>query len=119
MQDNQPQNHQGIQKSSLNKRLEDIGWALFLIMIGCLLLVPTQQIPQGTWLIGTGLILLGINGVRYLNDIKMSIFSVVFGVFALVAGLGDLFGVKLPLFAVFLILMGISILLKLFIDQKS
>lgn len=119
MQDHQTFSHQDTQKSTLNKRLEDIGWALFLIAIGCLLLVPAELVPQGTWLIVTGLIMLGINGVRYLNGIKMSSFSIVLGIFALAAGLGDLLGVKLPLFAIFLILMGVSIILKPLIEKKS
>jgi hypothetical protein len=114
---NQTLGHQVTRKSDLNKRLEDIGWALFLVMIGCLLLVPAHQIPQGIWLIGTGLIMLGINAIRYFNSIKMSIFSIVLGAVALVAGLAELFGINLPFFAIFLILMGISILLKPFIEK--
>lgn len=104
--------HQDTRKSELNKRLEDIGWALFLVAIGCLLLVPANQIPPGMGLIAIGLIMLGINAVRYLNSIKMSTFSTILGVFALTAGLAEFFGIKLPLFAIFLILMGISIFLK-------
>jgi hypothetical protein len=119
MQEHQTINPEEASKHALNKRLEDIGWAIFLIMIGCLLLVPTQQVPQGAWLLGTGLIMLGINGVRFLNGIKVSIFSIVLGIFALAAGLGDLLGIKLPLFAVFLILLGISIMLKPLIEKKS
>ncbi|HEY9641728.1 MAG TPA: hypothetical protein V6C57_14670 [Coleofasciculaceae cyanobacterium] len=111
--------HQNTRKNNLNKRLEDIGWALFLIMIGCLLLVPAYQIPPGIWLIGTGLILLGVNAIRYFNSIKVSLFSLVLGIFALAAGLGELLGIKLPLFAIFLILMGVSILLKPFIEKQS
>jgi hypothetical protein len=119
LQSNQTSTHQDTQKNSLNKRLEDIGWALFLTMIGCILLVPAKLVPQGAWLIGTGLIMLGINLVRYLNGIKVSAFTVILGTFALAAGFGDLFGVKLPLFAIFLILMGISIMLKLLIEKKG
>jgi hypothetical protein len=104
--------HQDTRKSELNKRLEDIGWALFLVVIGCLLLVPANQIPPGIGLIVIGLIMLGVNAVRYLNSIKMSTFSIILGGLALTAGLAEFFGIKLPLFAIFLILMGISILLK-------
>lgn len=104
--------HQDTRKSELNKRLEDIGWALVLVAIGCLLVVPANQIPPGMGLIAIGLILLGINAVRYLNSIKMSTFSLILGVLALTAGLAKFFGIELPLFAIFLILMGISILLK-------
>jgi hypothetical protein len=49
-------------RPALDRRLEGIGWALFLIMIGGLGLVPS--VPQGTWLVGTGLIMLGLNVAR-------------------------------------------------------
>lgn len=106
-------------KSGLNKRLEEIGWALFLVMIGCLLIVPSEQVPGGTWLIGTGLIMIGLNFVRYFNQIRMNIFTLALGVLALGAGLADFFGVELPLFAIFLILIGVSIILKPLIERKS
>ena len=54
------------QKLALNARLEAIGWALFLIWIGGLWLMPDERLPEETWLIGAGLIMLGLNGVRYL-----------------------------------------------------
>lgn len=100
------------QKHALNKRIEDIGWALFLILIGGLWLLPNQQVPESTWLIGAGLILLGVNGARYLNGLKMSGFTVILGMLALIAGAASIFGLKLPLFAILLLLLGVSILLK-------
>jgi len=118
-QDDQATSNQDTQKSALNKRLEAIGWGLFLIMIGGIWLVPGEQVPQGAWLIGTGLIMLGLNGVRYLNGIKMNGFTIVLGILALAAGLGGLFGVKLPLFAILLILIGAGIILKPLIEKKQ
>jgi hypothetical protein len=58
-------------KRALSDRLTAIGWALFLIMIGGLLLVPQGRVPETAWLIGVGLIMLGINGLRRLNGIKV------------------------------------------------
>jgi hypothetical protein len=107
------------QKSVLDKRLEDIGWGLFLIATGCILLVPANIVPQGTWLIGTGLIMLGLNGVRYFKGIKMHGFTLILGLFALVAGLGDLLQLKLPLFAIFVIFIGVSIILKPLLTKGS
>ena len=49
------------QKMHLNKRLEAIAWGLFLIMIGALWLLPDETVPEGTWLLGVGVILLGLN----------------------------------------------------------
>jgi hypothetical protein len=119
MERSQPEGHQDAQKSSLNKRLDEIGWALFLIMIGGLWLLPAGKVPEGTWLVGAGLIMLGVNGVRYSNGIKVSSFTVILGVLALAGGLADFLGVKLPLFPILLILIGASIILKPSIPPKT
>ena len=46
-------------KKILNARIDAIGWALFFIMIGILLLMPEGRIPETSCLIGAGLIMLG------------------------------------------------------------
>ena len=117
-QNDQPSIMQDTQKAALNKRLEGIGWGLFLIMIGGILLVPNEQVPEGTWLIGAGLIMLGLNLARYLNGIRMSGFTIVLGILALASGLSDFAGVDLPLFPILLILIGASILLKPVFEGK-
>lgn len=101
-----------IQNNKLNKRLEEVGWALFLITIGVIWLVPIQQLPEGLWLIVAGAIMLGINCIRYFNGIKMSGFTLILGALALIAGLGGVFAIKLPFFAVLFILLGLGIILK-------
>ena len=101
---------------ALNKRLEDFAWGLFLVMIGCIWLIPDKQIPQGTWLIGAGVIMLGLNAARYFKGIKMSGFTITIGVLAIILGLGDFFGVNLPFFPIGLILIGASMLLKPFLE---
>ncbi|MCL5996219.1 MAG: hypothetical protein M1546_09190 [Chloroflexi bacterium] len=100
------------EQQALNKRLEAIGWGLFLIMLGGLGLVPQEQVPGGVWLIGAGLIMLGLNAARYWSQIKMSAFTVGLGILALFAGVGDLLGVDLPLLAILLILIGANMILK-------
>ncbi|CAG0935208.1 hypothetical protein TFLX_04040 [Thermoflexales bacterium] len=97
---------------TLNKRLEQIGWGLFLIMIGGIALVPDRQIPEGTWLIGAGLIMLGLNLARYINHLPLSSFTLVVGTLAIMMGASDFFGVELPFFPILLIVIGASILLK-------
>jgi hypothetical protein len=99
-------------KANLNKRLEDSGWGFFLLMIGTLLLLPSELVPQGAWLIGAGLIMLGLNGIRYLNDISISRFTVVMGIVSLLVGLASFFGLRPPFFAIFLALVGLSIIIR-------
>jgi hypothetical protein len=99
-------------KIILNKRLEESGWGFFLLMTGTLMLLPSEFVPEGTWLIGAGLILLGLNGIRYLNDIKVSRFIITLGFAAVGFGLASLFGLRLPLLAIFLSLVGLSVIFK-------
>ncbi len=99
-------------KKALDRQFDRMGWGLFLIMIGGLALVPGNAVPGGTWLIGAGLIMLGLNLARYMNGITMSNFSLVLGVIALLAGLSEFVGVNLPLFPILLILIGANILRK-------
>jgi len=40
-------------------------------MIGGLWLLPDETVPEGAWLLGVGVIILGLNGVCYLYGIKM------------------------------------------------
>jgi hypothetical protein len=97
---------------ALDKRLENVAWALFLIMLGGLWLAPEGMVPEGTWLAGAGLIMLGLNGARYMNGIKMSNFSIALGIIALLVGLGDMVGVDLPVFPILLILVGAHIIFR-------
>jgi hypothetical protein len=99
-------------KITLNKRLEESGWGFFLLMTGTLMLLPSEFVPEGTWLIGAGLILLGLNGIRYLNDIKVSRFTITLGFAAVGFGMASLFGLRLPLLAIFLSLVGLSVIFK-------
>lgn len=78
-----------VEAATLNKRLEAIGWGLFLIMIGGLMLVPEQYVPEGLWLVGAGLIMLGLNAARYFYHLPLSWFTIVLGLIALASGIGD------------------------------
>jgi hypothetical protein len=112
MQSKQTLGVQGGDHAALNRQLEDIGWGLFLMVIGGLLLVPGEQLPQGAWLMLAGVIMLSLNLVRYLNGIRANVFTTAFGALALAAGLGSLFGVELPLFAIFLLLVGAALVFR-------
>ncbi len=100
----------------LNKRLESIAWGLFLIMLGGIWLVPDSRVPEGTWLVGAGLIMLGLNAARFANRVKMSSTSIGLGVLAIILGTGDFLGVDLPVFPILLIALGASLLLGVCLD---
>lgn len=109
---------QAVKKDALDKRLDALGWGLFLIMIGGLWLAPKGSVPEGAWLIGTGVIILVLMAVRYLYGIKISGFWFVLGLVALAFGVSSVFGVNIPVFPILLIIIGINIVVKPLIKKK-
>jgi hypothetical protein len=101
----------------LADRLDQIGWGIFLMMIGTIWLVPS--VPRGTGLVATGALLLLLNAVRYRSGVRVSSISTALGVLALAAGLGELTGVTLPLFPICLVIVGVSMVLKPLIGRKA
>jgi hypothetical protein len=117
-QDNQFIGDAEARKAALDARLEGIGWGVLLITIGIIWLLPEKHVPQGSWLIAAGLILLGLNAIRCLNGIRMSGFSLMLGILALLAGAGKLFAWELPLFAIALMAIGACMLLKPLLERE-
>ncbi len=103
-------NRQETREQIISKRINAIGWALFFVMIGCLWIVPAETLPESTWLIGAGIIMLGTNYFRYINGIKPVVFTIVIGILAVVAGVGSIMGIEVPVFPILLIFIGLSII---------
>jgi hypothetical protein len=106
-------------KEILDKRLAALFWPLTMILIGGLWMLPAGTVPGGTWLVGIGLILLGLNAARMLNGIPARPLPTVLGALALAAGLAELAGANLPLVPLTLIALGTSIVLELFHTRKT
>jgi len=107
------------EKAALNKRLETVFWGLFLIMLGGWALIPDETIPKGAWSIGVGLLLLGLNLVRYLNKIRMSGFTTVLGILSLLGGISDMLGWADLNGAVLLIILGAYLILKPWFEDRK
>jgi hypothetical protein len=118
VQDTQPAGAEDTFKQALDNRLNAIGWGLSLVMLGGLWLAPKGMIPEGAWLIGTGLIILGLSVVRYLNDIKVSWFWIGLGVLALGTAVGEIVGLSLPVFPILLIIAGVATLFRIFFVKE-
>lgn len=119
MQDELPMSREETRKKALDQRLDGVGWGLFLIMIGGLWLVPEEWgVPDGAWLVGAGLIILGLSAVRYLNGLKVSGFWLFLGALALGSGLAAIYGLDLPVFPILLVIAGAAILLKPLFDNR-
>jgi hypothetical protein len=100
-----------------NERLENISWGLFLIVVGIAWLGPEAEVPLGICMTGAGLIMLGLNAVRYFSGIKTSSFTIGLGGIAILAGIASALSVKV--FGVLLILIGASIVLRPFFEKKE
>ena len=94
------------------KRIDATTWGLLLLLTGILLLLPSQTIPEGAWLILAGAVLLGASAVRVAMHLRVSAFIVALALLAIAAGAATIAGIDLPLFAIFLVLLGASIMLR-------
>ena len=97
-------------RRELDQRLQTISWGLFLIMLGGFALL--KSVPEGTWLVGAGVIMLGLNAVRLLLGIRIGWFTVILGLVALFSGLGSIYGVSIPVGPLLVILIGLAIILR-------
>ena len=107
------------EKAALNKRLESVAWGLFLVMLGGFALVPDNTIPKGVWSIGVGVIMLGLNVARYFYKLKMSGFTTVLGILALLGGIAELLGFTSLDAALLLIVLGAYLILKPWFDRRK
>ncbi len=107
------------EKAILNKRLETIGWGLFLIMLGGFAFVPYAVVPKGLWSIGVGLIMLGLNAARYFYGIKMSGFTTFLGVISVLSGVTQLLGMHHLDAAILLIILGAYLIIKPWFDKRQ
>ncbi len=118
-QESKPIPVQDPEKAALNKRLETTFWGLFLIMLGGWALVPAATIPKGAWSIGVGLLMLSLNATRYFSGIRMSGFTTVLGILAVLGGIGDMLGWADLNGAVLLIILGAYLILKPWFEKQK
>lgn len=96
----------------MDRYLHDLAWGLLLTLTGVIWLFPDSKVPPGTWLFGVAAILIGVNLVRRLNHIRVSALSMILGVIALIAALGEAWRTDLHLLPVCLIIIGLSLVAK-------
>ncbi len=107
----------------LNRSYETLAWGAFFIWWGITELFPS--LPHGLGAVGIGLILLGLNAARSRNGIPTSGFTTTLGILALVLGGLELAGpalrlpFELPIFAILLIVLGLTVLGRSLIQNKS
>jgi hypothetical protein len=107
------------EKDAFNKRLETVFWGLFLIMLAGWWLIPDETAPKGLWSIGVGLLLLGLNAVRYFSKIKMSGFTTFLGILSMLGGIIEVTGLADMNGALLLIVLGAYLILKPWFEKKG
>lgn len=95
--------------TTTEKRFDEIAWALILIMTGALWLAPRAMFPDGTWLAGAGLVLLGLQTARRIGGARTGGLGILVGLLALAAGAGRIAGLEVPLIPVLLIILGLGL----------
>jgi hypothetical protein len=106
-------------EAHLAERIQKFGWALFLILAGVLWMAPDGTLPMGMWLIGSGVILLGVQLFRGLFRLAVSAALVILGILALGFGFGNMFGFNVPIYPTLLILLGLYMLFELLIKKRD
>lgn len=100
-------------------RLDNIGWGLFLIVLGAIWLFPDKLVPEGTFLFFVGIILLGMNLIKYMKGLRTNGFTIFLGIIAIIAGLCAFLGRPVSIFPLILILWGLSILIQIIFKKKQ
>ena len=116
------------EKMALNKRLVLIAWGFFLIfLVGFIVafifgyhdLVNNIFWSIGIWSIGVGVIMLGLNVTRYFYKIKMSGFTTILGILALISGFAQLFGLVAYEWVFLLILLAAYLILRPWLNKMQ
>ena len=115
----QPNTDYGTPQAQLDRRLNDIGWGLLLMLTGALWLLPPADVPRGAWFFGVAAILLGINVLRYARHIAVSAFSLTLGVAAFVAAVSQMWRQDPPLVAIFLLAIGVSLVARPLVTKTA
>ncbi len=116
---NQITEHENAKADAFEQKMGSFGWGAILLLTGSMFLVPNDLVPDGTWLMSVGFILLGLNAARYSFRRQWNGCSFSLGVLALLAGIGAFFHVNLPLLGVTLIVIGVVALLVRLCEHDS
>ncbi|MBN1283385.1 MAG: hypothetical protein JXA24_06410 [Proteobacteria bacterium] len=95
-------------RSAAGARIDAVCWGLFFIWIGAILLFKT--IPRGMGALGVGAIILGGAVVRLVAGVTVSMFWLIIGTVFVLAGVGEIYAINLPLLPAALIICGVLLL---------
>lgn len=105
--------------AAFDHRLNDVGWGLFLVLIGVVWLLPDGTVSTGAWLIATGVLLLGLNVFRRIRGIPAHRVGVLLGLLAVITGLAWLADAIAPILPAALVAVGAWIVVKPLLVRES
>ena len=100
----------------LTRRLDAVGWGLFLIWLGVVLLAKAQT---SVALLGIGIIMLGVQLARVVMKLKVEGFWFVVGLLFVVGSLWQLADTRIPLVPILLIAAGLALVLTRFLPRQG
>ncbi len=104
-------------RKDLDGRVEVAAWGLFTILCGVVLLLP--ELPDGTWLTGTGAIILGFAALRANLGLPNSAFWPVMGIGFATFGAGALAGLALPWVSGLMLVCGLAIVAETLVPRPG
>jgi hypothetical protein len=90
--------------STFARSIDSIGWALFFMWVGIAMLANFSWTVS---LIGTAVIVLGVQGALFFRRERLDIFMLAIGVVLLFGTITDMYGLPLSLIPALLIVIGI------------
>jgi len=88
-------------------------------MLGGFMFIPETVVSKGAWSIGVGVIMLGLNAVRYSKGIKMSGFTTFLGIISLIGGVLQIVALQNAEGAILLIVLGAYLIVKPWFDKRK
>jgi hypothetical protein len=97
-----------IEHQDRSNLLDVVGWALFFIWAGVAWLL---EVSLGWGIIGTGILLLGLQLARVLLHMPVDVFWIIVAMALVIGGFWELWDVAIPLAPLILIALGIGLLI--------
>jgi hypothetical protein len=93
---------------ALSDRVDLFGWGLLFLAVGAVALMPAM--PDWSWLVATGLVMLGMSVVRVSLGLAIHGVTVVVGVVALAAGIFSAAGFETSVWPLALVVLGVTLM---------
>lgn len=99
-------------KDPIAEKYSAIGWGVFLILVGAVMVLPHALVPEGFLWIAGGVIMIAYRTALVARGVEASVGFVVAGVVLIAIGLSEIIDIDIDLLPVILIVAGVLLLSK-------